>query len=110
MARLLAAGLTAWCVNFAIAQTPSPALLVLNKEDRALAIVDPSNNTVSGRVPVGDGPHEITVSSDGKFAFVGNYGSREPGNTISVIDLNQRKEIRRVDLGSIRRPHGMFFA
>jgi YVTN family beta-propeller protein len=109
MPRLFAAS-AVLCVNLAIAQTPSPALLVLNKEDRSLVIVDPSNNKVSGRVPVGDGPHEITVSSDGKFAFVGNYGSREPGNTISVIDLTQQKEIRRVDLGPLRRPHGMFFA
>src|SRR5437868_10779575 len=110
MARLLAAGLTAWCVNFAIAQAPSPALLVLNKEDRALAIVDPKTNTVAGRVSVGDSPHEIAVSTDGKLAFVGNYGSREPGNTISVIDLVAPKEIRRVDLGPLRRPHGMYFA
>src|SRR5713101_477134 len=112
---LAVAGIALMCANPAAgqgpsAQAPSPALLVLNKEDRTLAIVDPATNKVVGSVPVGDGPHEVTVSSDGKFAFVGNYGGREPGNTISVIDLGQRKELRRVDLGPLRRPHGMFFA
>jgi DNA-binding beta-propeller fold protein YncE len=41
---------------------------------------------------------------------VGNYGCKTPGSTISVIDLIGQKEIRRVDLGVLRRPHGMFFA
>ena len=93
----------------ATAQTPSAALLVLNKEDASLAIVDPATRNVVGRVPTGEGPHEMTVSADGKFAFVGNYGGREPGRTLSVIDLTAQKE-RRVDLGPLRRPHGMFFA
>jgi YVTN family beta-propeller protein len=91
------------------AETPSPALLVLNKVDQALAIVDPASRKVVARVGVGEGPHEVTVSADGKFAFVGNYGQQTPGNTISVIDLVGQKELRRVDLGPLRRPHGMFF-
>lgn len=92
------------------AETPSPALLVLNKEESSLAIVDPGAGKVAGRVPVGEGPHEVTVSSDGKLAFVGNYGSQTPGSTISVVDVVAQKELRRVDLGALRRPHGIFFS
>jgi YVTN family beta-propeller protein len=91
------------------AETPSPALIVLNKADQALAIVDPANGKVVARVGVGEGPHEVAVSADGKFAFVGNYGQQTPGNTISVIDLAAQKELHRVDLGPLRRPHGMVF-
>jgi YVTN family beta-propeller protein len=102
------------CVAFSVsamaAETPSPALLVLNKADKTLAIVDPVSGKVAGHVNVGEGPHEVAVSTDGKFAFVGNYGQQTPGNTISVIDLTTQKELRRVDLGALRRPHGMFFA
>ncbi len=92
------------------AQTPSPALLVLNKEEATLAIVDPESRKVVGRVPTGEGPHEIAVSDDGKLAFVSNYGSRTPGSTISVIDLTTQKELRRLDLGVLSRPHGIYFA
>ena len=93
------------------AQTPSPALLVLNKEDAILAIIDPASQKIVGRVPTGEGPHEVTVSSDGKLAFVGNYGSGpNPGHTISVIDLVTQKELHRVDLGPLRRPHGITYA
>lgn len=92
------------------AQTPSPALIVLNKDEPALVIVDPKSNAIVGKVPTGEGPHEVAISSDGALAFVGNYGGQTPGHTISVIDLAAKKEIRRVDLTPLLRPHGMFFA
>jgi YVTN family beta-propeller protein len=99
----------AWAVIVSAAETPSPALLVLNKGDSQLAIVDPASGKVVARVGVGDGPHEVTVSADGKFAYVANYGQQTPGNTISVIDLPVQEELLRVDLGPLRRPHGMLF-
>jgi YVTN family beta-propeller protein len=61
-------------------------------------------------VPTGEAPHEVTASDDGRLAFVANYGARNPGGTISVIDLISQKELRRVDLGVLRRPHGIVFA
>lgn len=94
-------------VLFAAALANAETLLVLNKTDATLAIVDPSSNKVLGRVPTGEGPHELTT--DGKLAFVGNYGGQTPGSTISVIDLAAKKELHRVDLGPLRRPHGMFY-
>ena len=94
------------------AATPSPALLVLNKEG-SLAIVDPATGAVTGRAPTGADPHEVAASTDGKLAFTSNYGSSRPGSeghTISVIDLATQKEIHRVDLTPLRRPHGLYFA
>src|SRR5260370_18676766 len=70
-----------------------------------MGIVDPSAMKVVGHVPVGEGPDE--VATDGKVAFVANYGSHTPGNTISVIDLATWKEIKRVDLSPMQRPHGI---
>ena len=92
------------------AQTPSPALLVLNKEDSTLSIIDPGTLKTVAQIPTGEAPHEIAASDDGKFAFVANYGARTPGSTISVVDLVAQKELRRVDLGPLRRPHGIVFA
>lgn len=91
------------------AETPSPALLVLNKVDRTLAIINPATDKVVARVRVGEGPHEVAVSSDGKFAYVTNYGERAPGNALSVIDLPAQAELHRVDLGPLQRPHGIAF-
>ena len=96
------------------AQILSPALLVLNKEDNALAIVDPRSHKVVGTVPTGVGPHEVTASADGRWAYVSNYGSfgpnAAPGHTISVIDIVNQKQVRQVDLGALLKPHGIDFA
>jgi YVTN family beta-propeller protein len=92
------------------AGTPSPALLVLDKEG-ALAIVDPATREVVARVRTGDDPHEVATSADGRLAFVSNYGSgTNPGHTLSVIDLVAQKELHRVDLAPLSRPHGLDFA
>ncbi len=89
------------------AEDHKPALLVLSKPAAELLIVDPVAKKVIGEVPTGTGPHELTVSQDGKMAFVGNYGAQVPGDSLSVIDLATRKEVRRHNLGALRRPHGM---
>ncbi|MFY9802535.1 MAG: YncE family protein [Candidatus Acidiferrales bacterium] len=90
--------------------TPSPALLVLNKAANSLAIVDPATKQVVARIGTGEGPHEVAASDDGKLAFVTNYGAKTPGHSLSVIDLLAQKEIHRVDLGPLGRPHGVLFA
>ena len=93
------------------ADTPSPALLVGNKDESTLAIVDPASGKVVGRVPTGQDPHEVAASADGKLAFVANYGTGpSPGSTISVIDVIAQKEVRKVDVSPMRRPHGITVA
>jgi YVTN family beta-propeller protein len=84
-----------------------PALVVLNKAENSLAVMDPASAKVVLRVPTGEGPHEVALSPDGRTAFVTNYGAQAPGSSLSVIDLATGKEVRRVELGPLRRPHGI---
>ena len=93
------------------AQRATARLLVLNKEDATLAIVDPASGNVLGTVPTGQQPHELVVSTDGRLAFASNYGTGPaPGRTISMIDIAARKELRRIDVSPLSRPHGLAFA
>lgn len=93
------------------AQTPSPALLVLEKSDNMLAIVDPATLKIVGRVPAGPDPHEIEASPDGKLAYISNYGGSDSGlHSISVVDLTAQKAVSPIDLGALRSPHGLAFA
>ncbi len=93
------------------AQTPSPALLVLEKSDEKLAIVDPGSLKIVGRVASGPAPHEVVASDDGKFAYISNYADqRGMQKTLSVVDLAAQKAIAPVDLGALRAPHGLAFA
>jgi YVTN family beta-propeller protein len=90
------------------ADTPANALLILAKRDSMLLIVDPSNLQVVARVPVGNDPHEVIASSDGKTAYVSNYGSGAY-HTLAVVDLVAQKALPAVDLGALRGPHGVTF-
>jgi YVTN family beta-propeller protein len=95
----------------AVAQMPSQVLLVLEKSDEKLAIVDPATLKVVGRVPSGGAPHEVIASDDAKFAYISNYASeRGQLKTLSVIDLTTQKALAPVDLGALRAPHGLAFA
>ncbi|MGA8438922.1 MAG: YncE family protein [Candidatus Sulfotelmatobacter sp.] len=90
------------------ADTPANALLVLAKHDGTLAIVDPSSLQVIARIPVGKDPHEVIASSDGKTAYVSNYGFGAY-NTLAMADLVAQKALPAVDLGALRGPHGLTF-
>jgi len=89
------------------ASAQSPTLLVVNKAENSLAVLDPASGKVLGRVPTGDGPHEVALSADGRTAFVTNYGAKTAGSSLSMIDVAAGKEVHRVDLGALRRPHGI---
>src|SRR5271157_3323387 len=88
------------------ASTPANALLVLEKAQNTLVIVDPASLAIVARVPVGNDPHEVAVSDDGKTAYISNYG----GATIAVVDLTAQKPLAPIDLGALRAPHGLVFA
>ena len=89
--------------------TPTDALLVLSKTGHTLAIVDPVTLKAITRIPVGNDPHEVIASTDGKTAYVSNYGGGAY-NTLAVVDLVARKALPSVDLGALRGPHGLDFA
>jgi YVTN family beta-propeller protein len=93
------------------AQSRGARLLVLNKEDATLVVVNPESGAVLATVPTGQGPHELVVSADGKTAFASNYGTGPaPGHTISMIDIASGKELRRIDVAPMSRPHGLAVA
>ena len=91
--------------------TGSARLLVLNKEDANAGDCRSRDRQRAGHAsPVGQGPHELVTSTDGKLAFASNYGTGPaPGHTISMIDIAAQKELRRIDVSPLSRPHGLAF-
>ncbi len=87
---------------------PTATLLALSKQDHTLAIIDPKSLNVLAWVPVGDDPHEVVASADGKTAYVSNYGFGA-FHTLAVIDLVERKQLPFIDLGALLGPHGLVF-
>ena len=91
------------------ASTPSPALLILAKQDHTLEIVDPATLKVVARIPAGEDPHEVIASTDGRRAYISNYGFGAY-HTISVADLVGQKALPKIDLTPLDGPHGLVFA
>src|SRR5207248_5702986 len=90
-----------------VAAAQGPALVVLNKAEASASIISLADGRTIATMPVGDGPHEIAISPDGQWAVAANYGGRTPGNSLTVLDLRNRRAVRTIDLGSYARPHGI---
>lgn len=93
----------------AAAQTQGDVIVVTNKQEATASVLDARSGETLATIPVDDGPHEVAVSPDGRWAVVANYGGQSPGSTLSVIDLDALRVVRTVDLGEYRRPHGIGF-
>jgi DNA-binding beta-propeller fold protein YncE len=91
-------------------------LLVANKGDHDLGIVDPAAGQQLVTVPEGGVTgHEVAASPDGRTAYVpiyGNSGVGKPGTdgkNMVVIDIASRKVTGNVDFGHGVRPHCAIF-
>jgi len=88
-------------------------LLILHKLDDSFGFYDPSTGKLEAKVATGRKPHEFALSVDQRLAFITNYGAdtytetQPGGNTLTIVDLQQRKAIGEIDLGEYRRPHGI---
>lgn len=91
-------------------------LLVANKGDETMGIVDPNaGKQVATVAEGGTTGHELVASPDGKLAYVpiyGNSGVGKPGtdgSNMIVVDIASRKVVGNLDFGHGVRPHCPMF-
>lgn len=82
-------------------------LIILNKSDSSASLVDLNTEKVVATVKTGDGPHEVTISPNGKTAVVSNYGDKIEGNTLTVIDIPSASVTSTIKVSGFSRPHGL---
>lgn len=70
----------------------------VDTEDDYVAIIDLATNTVTGTIPVVEGPEEI-LQQDGKL-YVAHQGGFGSGNSVSVIDV-VTNEVERILVGDV---------
>jgi YVTN family beta-propeller protein len=86
----------------------SGTLIVLNKSDNNVSLINLATRKAVATIPTGAGPHEVAVSPNGKIAVVANYGTQQaPGSSLTVIDIPGKTQTKTIDLGQYRRPHGI---
>ena len=115
---LLLLGLSAMTVSHGNSSTSGAQglLLVANKGDQTLGIIDPHSGEQIATVPEGGiTGHEIATSPDGKTAYVpiyGNSGVGKPGtdgSNMIAVDVASRKIVGNLDFGHGVRPHCAVF-
>jgi DNA-binding beta-propeller fold protein YncE len=91
-------------------------LLVAQKGESSLGIIDPAAGRLVASVPEGGTTgHEVIASPDGRLAYVpiyGNSGVGKPGTNgtkLVVIDIASQKIVGTVDFGHGVRPHMPLF-
>lgn len=99
-------------VVFAAAPAPAAVLdgtlVVLNKAEATVSLLELPSGEVRATLAVGQGPHEAATSPDGRLVVITNYGVRgAPGSSLSVLDLHRGSIVRTVELGEHTRPHGL---
>ncbi len=76
----------------------------LNSEN-SLAIVDLATDQTE-KIQVGEGPAQVYIQSDDKYAFVANQGTAEkPSNSVSKVDLETKKVVATIEVG--KGAHGI---
>jgi YVTN family beta-propeller protein len=104
-------------LSFALAtQAQEGRLLVAQKGDRSLAVVDPVSGKVVAVVAEGGiTGHEVIASPDGRLAFVPIYGNSgvglpgTDGSNIAVIDIAGKKVVGNIAFAHGVRPHCAVF-
>ncbi len=83
-------------------------LVVGNKAEATVSLIELASGKVVATLPTGEGPHEVAVSPDGRHALVANYGTGpRPGSTLTLVDVPAARVEKTIDLGAHRRPHGL---
>jgi DNA-binding beta-propeller fold protein YncE len=89
--------------------TPKRTLLAISKTNHTLATVDPITLQILSKIPVGEDPHEVVASTDGKTAYVCIYGGGSL-HEINILDLVAQKPLRNIDTRPMFGPHDITFA
>lgn len=99
---------------FAVAAVAGDSkLLTVHKLADSFGIYDIETGKLENEIAVGVKPHEFALTPDRRYAYVTDYGldsyseTKPGGNTITVVDLKERKATAKIETGEFRRPHGI---
>jgi DNA-binding beta-propeller fold protein YncE len=92
------------------AQMPTGTIVSANMTANTASVVDIATGELRATYETGEGPHEVAISHDGRWAVVSVYGNRNSvGHSLLVLDLTGDAAPRSIEMGELKRPHGMRF-
>jgi YVTN family beta-propeller protein len=92
------------------AQAGTGTIVAANMTAGSVSLIDVATGASVATIPTAVAPHEVAVSGDGKWAVVAEYGDRGAvGHSLLVIDVARGVAARTIELGELKRPHGVRF-
>ncbi len=92
------------------AQSPTGTIVSANMTANTASVVDIATGELRATYETGPGPHEVAISNDGRWAVISVYGDRTSiGHSLLVLDLKGEAAPRTIEMGDLKRPHGMRF-
>ncbi len=82
-------------------------VLILNKTSNTAWHLNAETGQKIAEYKTGIGPHEVAVSPDQSRAIITNYGADSPGNSLTIVDLENQQVSKTISLGEYQRPHGV---
>ena len=92
---------------------PRPKLLTVHKLADSFGIYDMESGELLAEIHTDVKPHEFALGPEGRYAYVTNYGvdtytdEAKGGNTITIIDVNERVAVGTISTGEYYRPHAI---
>jgi DNA-binding beta-propeller fold protein YncE len=81
-------------------------LVVVNKSDNSVSLINAAEHKIINTLSTGKGPHELIVSDDGKWAVSTDFVG---GDSLTIFDLSTQKVSRTINLEKYPGPHGIKF-
>lgn len=81
-------------------------LVVVNKTDNSVSVIDTQKQKIVNTLPTGKGPHELVATKDGKYAVSTDFVG---GDSLTVFNIPEQKVERTISLEGYPGPHGIAF-
>lgn len=91
-----------------VAPLAGQTLAVVHKDIHQVALYDARTGQERVVHPTGEGPHEVAVSGNGRWAVSTDYGAQAGGSTLTVVDVTTGQLARTITTPYLR-PHGAKF-
>lgn len=93
----------------AILAPKTPTLLVLNKGDNTVSLINMESGKLRKNLPTGSNPNEVATSPDGTIAAISDMGVsfQNPGKTLTFIKIDTAEVVNTINIEPHSMPHGV---
>lgn len=86
-----------------------PTILVLNKAENTVWLIDEKSGKPRAKLPTGPNPNEVMVSPDQKIAAISDMGGgpNGPGKTLTFVDIEKGEIQKTLNIEPNGAPHGI---